>query len=868
MRVFNEGTIAVNSRFNVSIYKQYHLEFAPFQEGMVFLSCPNTKTHAKMHLNSSCFETQVSDKTKFSALSVFLKLFSYRYFSITKSDKWTTVKHVLTDALLTSLWKSAREIVGVRFGSKTQYCLLDIDIGSIYHPNNSDRLPELLGCLEEVGFTRYIPIQSSYSEGLHIYFVFSERVPTFKVASLLANTLKDAGFPLKKGQLEIFPNTKTYVTTNDPSKFTKYNGHRLPLQEGSFVLDENYEPYSNSLEYFISCCKWCAEGIDIDEIKENLSKPKKFSNKKNSKTESVIEKWKEDIARVIKTGWTDYHQTNQIIYKLAQKVIVFDETIYEDKLLWMVSTIKEMPGYKEYCRHQHEIEKRCEEWLICLLKKGYHWLYGSGLARDPSLTFEKATESVNIRNLEQEELVTFRLIETLHHLSGQLFNSVNSLFKAIHAKGKFLFDKGFSNRTLYKYQHLWSPMMVKNEEKEVMVDIPESEDNSYQESSKVEEAETHTEQLLPTPPPNNDSICFPISLGEGQDLNLVSELKNLKTLKTKNQKTNFINKFIQQLFKSGIKTKIVLQIFRIFCKFLLQNLESSLTNAVGQILDIKKNTSEKDTVGLEKFSPQVINGQQNIVPEILNNDLDDDGWPILVGSDLDDDGWPILVGSDEDDDEDDDDDDDIIVGELAITQINIDSNILTASVNNDHLGSDVIDDNPSDNINDDDSSLDNAVCNFDIAPPDINTFDNNASSVGDIDDCDTDSSDPDDYVFDISVVDSAERSNVFSDSEDVGDSDCIDIIDNGIYGTNIYSNSIKGDNEIGDIDSIYSDELDDIINSTYNNVNTTKSYRNNYHPFRYVVPTMTIKKIKEMYPESKWLEVAEHFGYSADDLVE
>ena len=33
-------------------------------------------------------------------------------------------------------------------------------------------------------------------------------------------------------------------------------------------------------------------------------------------------------------------------------------------------------------------------------------------------------------------------------------------------------------------------------------------------------------------------------------------------------------------------------------------------------------------------------------------------------------------------------------------------------------------------------------------------------------------------------------------------------------------------------------------------------------------PTMTIKKIKKMYPESKWLEAAEHFGYSADDLVE
>ncbi|MDE5071159.1 MAG: hypothetical protein O4861_09430 [Trichodesmium sp. St16_bin4-tuft] len=197
-------------------------------------------------------------------------------------DKWTTVKDVLTDALLTSLWKSPREIVGVRFGSKTQHCLLDIDIGSIYHPNNSDRLPELLGCLEEAGFTPYIPIQSSRSEGLHIYFVFSEQLPTFKVASLLATTLKDAGFPLMKGELEIFLNTKTFVATNDLSKYTKYNGHHLPLQEVSFVLDENYEPCSNSLEYFIACCNWCAKGIDIDEIKENLS------NKKKSGTKTII----------------------------------------------------------------------------------------------------------------------------------------------------------------------------------------------------------------------------------------------------------------------------------------------------------------------------------------------------------------------------------------------------------------------------------------------------------------------------------------------------------------------------------------------------------------------------------------------------
>ena len=865
-----------------------------------------------MHLNSSCFETQVSDKTKFSAHSVFLKLFSHRYFSITKSDKWTTVKHFLTDALLTSLWKSPNEIVGVRFGSKTQYCLLDIDTDSIYHPNNSNRLPELLGCLEEVGFTRYIPIQSSHSEGLHIYFVFSEQLPTFKVASLLASTLKDAGFPLMKGELEIFPNTKTFVVTNDPSKYTKYNGHRLPLQEGSFVLDENYEPCSNNLEYFIACCKWCAEGIDIDEIKENLSKPKKIKKKNSSKTESVIEKWKEDIERVIQTGWTDYHQTNQIIYKLAQKVIVFDDTIYEDKLSWMVSTIKEMPGYKEYCRHQHEIDNRCQDWLNCLLKKGYHWSYGTGLERDSSLTFKKATESVNTRNLEQEELVTFRLIETLHHLSGQLFNSVNSLFKAIHAKGKSLFDKGFSNRTLYKYKHLWAPMMVKNKDEEVIVDIPESEGNLHQKASNLEEAETFTEQLLPTPPPNNNSICFPISLGEGQGLNAVPAPKDLKALKTKNQKTNFINKFIEQLFKNGIKTKIVLQIFRIFCKFLLQNLENLLTKAVGQILGIEEDTLGQDIAVREEMSSQVINGQQSIVLENLDNhsiagqeeiplqviDAQQSVTSETLNSYLDDDGWPIFVdgGTDnnvsgdvnDDDDDDDDDDDEIIVVEVAGTQINIDSNVVISSVNNDYLRSNVNDisvddssidisvDDSSIDISVDDSSIDISVddSSIDISVDDssidisvdINTFDDNAISFSDIAADSSDPDDIDDYVFDVSVVDSNERSNVFSDSEDFGDIDFNDITDDGSNVIDIYSDSINDNNEISYIDSIDNDGVDDIINSTDYDVNIIKSYRKNCHPFHYVRPSMTIKQIKMMYPKFKWLEVSQHFGYSLDDL--
>ena len=175
--------------------------------------------------------------------------------------------------------------------------------------------------------------------------------------------------------------------------------------------------------------------------------------------------------------------------------------------------------------------------------------------------------------------------------------------------------------------------------------------------------------------------------------------------------------------------------------------------------------------------------------------------------------------------------------------------IVISSVNNDYLRSDVIDDNSSNDINVDDGSIDNAVSNLDIASADIYTFDDNASSVSDIV---TDSSDPndiDDYVIDISVIDSNERSNVFGDSEDVGDSDCNDIIDDDSHVIDIYSDSIKDNDEISYIDSIDSDEVDDIVNSTDFDVNTTESYRKNCHPFHYVRPSMTIKQIKMMYSE-------------------
>ncbi|MGG6269171.1 hypothetical protein ACQ4M3_26240 [Leptolyngbya sp. AN03gr2] len=59
------------------------------------------------------------------------------------------------------LWQKRQEdeLIGVRFGSKTQYALIDIDRGSAYHlVQNPESLPLIQAALETIGIHRTILI--------------------------------------------------------------------------------------------------------------------------------------------------------------------------------------------------------------------------------------------------------------------------------------------------------------------------------------------------------------------------------------------------------------------------------------------------------------------------------------------------------------------------------------------------------------------------------------------------------------------------------------------------------------------------------------------------------------------------------------
>ncbi|MEP0925362.1 hypothetical protein [Leptolyngbya sp. ST-U4] len=298
--------------------------------------------------------------------------------------KTNTKGFPLSPTTLYKRWLSLTELIGVRFetsrNGRTWYVMIDIDFGSQYHPfQNPTAIPKLVAILEEkAGLCRHLKIQSSSSGGLHLYFPFPEAQPCLKTAFTIHNLVTEAGFRVTSGQLEIFPNIKL------PDSL--YNGHRLPLQQDSYALNDDFQPIHNSLEQFINSWVLAASHQDrellattIDQAKPARSKiPQLHASSRN------VAEWKERLEETLERGWTQVGQTNQIIKEVCQYAIVFQnqgktwgELDWSATQKWVYQTIVNLPGYKTFCNHQNNIRKRISEWLKANQKNRKHTPLGS-----------------------------------------------------------------------------------------------------------------------------------------------------------------------------------------------------------------------------------------------------------------------------------------------------------------------------------------------------------------------------------------------------------------------------------------------------------------------------------------------------------
>ncbi|PZO13834.1 MAG: hypothetical protein DCF25_15545, partial [Leptolyngbya foveolarum] len=176
---------------------------------------------------------------------------------------WQTVinpsgkKVPLVLGTIESHYRRAVAILGKRFGRLTNYLMIDVDINSLFHPRNGGLKP-ILDAMDALGLCRYLLVRSSASGGLHIYFPLAEPVSSWGLACAAHAALTAHGVEIIGGQCELFPNKKSFNA--------EHNGHRLPLQNGSFLLDDDFSCISNEKACFVNYWKTAATHQDNETL--------------------------------------------------------------------------------------------------------------------------------------------------------------------------------------------------------------------------------------------------------------------------------------------------------------------------------------------------------------------------------------------------------------------------------------------------------------------------------------------------------------------------------------------------------------------------------------------------------------------------
>jgi hypothetical protein len=408
----------------------------------------------------------------------------------------TRDRYRLTHAELIRKWADPATIIGLRPLKDTQKLTIDIDRSSKYHAFNNPQLyQELIDCLAEIGLCDGEIVRSSASGGHHLIFVLSETINSFDLACLLYLYLEERGFGVATGQLELFPNVKSFNSN--------FNAVRLPFQEGSELLESDFnivpQSHEENMAYLVSRIE--NNGNDLDLLKVIIRKRKKDFKKLykqfNSLGNTKIQEWYRDWSETIDMGWTAKMQTNHLLGVFCKFSVVF-EGITDPVQLWeqVKTKVLAAPGYDQFCEHQHEIDRRIKDWVRCTLKR--YFPLGSRRQINSNGQYRSAPRP---RSTVRTDDVKRRIQDAIASVVQQLGNLPQKLtdrLSAIIAASREL-GQGLSKNTLYEscYKVLWHNAETAKTRQNEQTDTPQTFSHIYAlEKTPKNQPETKTDTAI------------------------------------------------------------------------------------------------------------------------------------------------------------------------------------------------------------------------------------------------------------------------------------------------------------------------------------------------------------------------------------
>ena len=292
----------------------------------------------------------------------------------------------------------------------------------------------------------------------------------------MTTLLENAGFRLNPGQLEAFPNPRPYVVEGAPSLF---NAHRLPMQTGSYVLNSDFQPIWSNQQVFVQQWNFAQNRNDLDT--KLLKQILKQAKRKFLRISGKADKFVNDLNAEIELGWTGSGQTNRLLGRITMRSYIFHHVLSSGKPLAgtaliedIIETARSLPGYQEWCQHQHEIEHRAEEWAKCI-ESSHYFHYGDqkGKFKATSEELEKAIEQAPTWNQQKSEQTRERIRNAIANLLD-----IELLPSSATARFKALLDYKIGGGSLYRHRDLWHPKYLTETESnsEMVVEQDEQSD--------------------------------------------------------------------------------------------------------------------------------------------------------------------------------------------------------------------------------------------------------------------------------------------------------------------------------------------------------------------------------------------------------
>ena len=199
-----------------------------------------------------------------------------------------------------------------------------------------------------MGLVNAVTCTSSYSGGLHLYFPFQVTQNTWELAIAVTTLLENAGFRLTAGQLELFPNPRPYAIEGSLSLF---NAHRLPLQAGSYLLDNDFQPVWSDQHTFVDHWQFAQRRNTVE--RKTLQRLLKQFQRKQYRISGKAEKFVNDLNAEIELGWTGAGQTNRLLGRITMRAYIFHHILCGGEPLAgqalvdeIITTAKSLPGYE------------------------------------------------------------------------------------------------------------------------------------------------------------------------------------------------------------------------------------------------------------------------------------------------------------------------------------------------------------------------------------------------------------------------------------------------------------------------------------------------------------------------------------------